>query len=133
LTAPRPAQAAVVACVAVGGAAGALLRHGLTTVFPDRTGAFPWTILTVNVVGCLLLALLPGLGAVRRRPLLGPLLGPGLLGGFTTLSAYAGQTRALVADGHDLLAAAYVVGTLAACLVAVAAGARLVARDAEVR
>lgn len=113
------------AAVAVGGAAGALLRLGLTTALPDRGGTFPWTILAVNVVGCFLLALLPGLGVVRRRPLLVPLLGPGVLGGFTTLSAYAEQSRALVADGHDLLAAAYVVGTLVACLVAVAAAGRL--------
>jgi CrcB protein len=121
----------VLAAVAVGGAAGALLRYGLTTALPDRSGSFPWTILAVNVAGCFLLALLPGLAAVRRRPLLGPLLGPGVLGGFTTLSAYAEQSRALVADGHDVLAASYVVGTLAACLLAVAAGARLVAEDGD--
>lgn len=114
--------------VAIGGAAGALLRYGLGTAFPDRTGAFPWTILAVNVVGCFLLALLPGLAAVRRRPLLTPLLGPGVLGGFTTLSTYAEQTRALVAEGHDLVAGSYVVGTLAACLLAVAAGTRLMER-----
>lgn len=119
----------MIASVALGGAAGALLRFGLTTAFPDRSGSFPWTILAVNVVGCFLLALLPALSAVRRRPLLTPLLGPGVLGGFTTLSAYSEQARALVAGGHDLLAASYVVGTLAACLLAVAAAARLVRRD----
>ena len=48
-------------------------------------------------------------------------LGPGLLGGFTTLSAYAEEARGLVADGRAGLAAAYVLGTLAACLLAVAA------------
>jgi fluoride exporter len=122
----------VLASVALGGAAGALLRHGLTTAFPDRAGSFPWTILAVNVSGCFLLALLPGLAVVRRRPLLTPLLGPGVLGGFTTLSTYADQTRALVADGHDMLAGAYVVGTLAACLLAVATASRLVvARDGD--
>jgi fluoride ion exporter CrcB/FEX len=36
------------------------------------------------------------------------------------LSTYAEETRVLVADDHPLLAAAYVVGTLAACLLAVA-------------
>jgi CrcB protein len=117
----------VLAAVAVGGAAGALLRYGLTTAFPDGSGSFPWTVLAINIVGCFLLALLPGLSVVRRRPLLTPALGPGVLGGFTTLSAYAEQSRALLAGGHDVLAAAYVVGTLAACLLAVAAGARLVA------
>lgn len=121
----------VLLAVAVGGAVGAVLRYGLTVAFPDGSGAFPWTILAINVVGCFLLALLPGLGVVRRRPLLTPLLGPGVLGGFTTLSAYAEQSRALIAGGHDVLAAAYVVGTLAACLLAVAAGTRLVARSSR--
>jgi CrcB protein len=51
--------------------------------------------------------------------LLPPLLGPGLLGGFTTLSTYAEQARALAAAGRTALAGAYVLGTLAACLVAV--------------
>lgn len=121
----------MLASVAVGGAAGALLRYGLTSAFPDGDGSFPWTVLAVNILGCFLLALLTGLPAVRRRPLLTPLLGPGVLGGFTTLSAYAEQSRALVAGGHDLLAAAYVVGTVAACLIAVTAGARLVTRDGD--
>ena len=119
----------MLASVALGGAAGALLRFGLTTALPDRAGSFPWTVLAVNVVGCFLLALLPALAVVRRRPLLIPLLGPGVLGGFTTLSAYAEQTRALVAGGHDLLAASYVMGTLAACLLGVAVAARLVGSD----
>jgi CrcB protein len=43
-----------------------------------------------------------------------------VLGGFTTLSTYSEQTRALAAEGHAVTAAAYAVGTLAACLVAVA-------------
>jgi CrcB protein len=115
----------VLGAVAVGGAAGALLRYSLTEAFPDGAGSFPWTILAVNVAGCFLLALLPRFAVVRAHPLLPPLLGTGVLGGFTTLSAYADQSRALVAGGHDLLAAAYVVGTLAACLLAVAAAGLL--------
>ncbi|MCP6390457.1 CrcB family protein, partial [Klebsiella pneumoniae] len=82
----------------------------------------------VNVAGCFALALLPALPAVRDRALLLVALGPGLLGGFTTLSAYVEEARALVADGHTGLAAAYVVGTLGACLLAVAAASSLVAR-----
>jgi len=54
-----------------------------------------------------------------------PLLGTGVLGGFTTLSTYSEQTRGLLASDHVTTAAAYVVGTLVACLVAVAAADRL--------
>ena len=115
----HPLHVSVIGVVAVGGAAGACLRHALSVVFPDPTAGFPWTIFAVNVVGCLLLGLLPASRFVRRRPLLPPLLGTGVLGGFTTLSTYAEQTRALVDSGQVATATAYVVGTLAACLLAV--------------
>ncbi len=109
----------LLAAVAVGGAAGAVLRHLLGVWFPDGPG-FPWTVFAINVVGSLLLALLPALPVVRRRELLAVALGPGVLGGFTTLSVTSEQGRALLADGRPALAATYLLGTLAACLVAVA-------------
>jgi CrcB protein len=77
------------------------------------------------VTGSFVLALLPAIGAVRRSRTLALGLGPGLLGGFTTLSAYAEQSRALLADGRGLLAASYVLGTLAVCVAAVAVAHRL--------
>ena len=48
------------------------------------------------------------------------MLGPGVLGGYTTFSATSEQSRALLDAGRAGLALAYVVGTLAACLAAVA-------------
>ncbi len=125
---PSPLRASVLAVVAVGGAAGAVLRLLLSSAFPDDAGTFPWTIFTVNVVGCALLAALPSLAAVRRRPLLAPLLGTGVLGGFTTMSAYGEQSRALVAGGHPALAGAYVAGTLAATVAAALVLGRVAAR-----
>ena len=126
-------DAPVLAAVALGGVVGASARYGLGTLFPDRAETFPWTIFAVNVSGCLLLALLPALSVVRRRALLAPMLGAGVLGGYTTLSTYAEQSRALMASGHAALAGAYVVGTLAACLVAVALGDRVTSRAARSR
>jgi CrcB protein len=70
---------------------------------------------------------------VRNRPLLTAGLGPGLLGGYTTLSTYAEQGRALLADGRAGLAAAYLLGTLAACLVAVTLAGRLSSLQAQRR
>ena len=123
----HPLHAKVIGAVAVGGAVGACARYGLSVAFPDPSdgAGFPWTIFAINVAGCLVLATLPAIGAVRRRVLLPPLLGTGVLGGFTTLSTYAEQSRALLAAGNTGLAAAYVVGTLAACLLAVALADRL--------
>jgi fluoride exporter len=110
--------------VALGGAVGAVLRWVLGDLAPDGSG-FPWTTFLINVSGSLALASLPLFGAVRRRPALAAGLGPGLLGGFTTLSAYSEQTRALLGDGRAGTALLYLGGTLAACLVAVAAVSRL--------
>ena len=110
--------------VALGGAIGALLRWSLGDALPDGSG-FPWTTFAINVGGSTLLALLPAVGAVRRRPVVADALGPGVLGGFTTLSTYSEQTRALLDAGRTTTAAVYVLGTLVACLVAIALASRL--------
>ena len=54
-----------------------------------------------------------------------------MLGGFTTFSAYADQGRGLLADGRPALAAAYLFGTLAACLAGVTLAHRLSTPDAQ--
>ena len=113
----------LVGAVAVGGAVGALLRHALGEVAGDGTG-FPWTTFAINVTGAFLLAFLPAFTAVRRSRLLAVALGPGVLGGFTTLSATSEQGRSLLDQGRPALAAAYLLGTLAASLVAVAVASR---------
>ena len=113
-----------IAAVALGGALGAVLRYLLGELTADPTG-FPWTTFAINVSGAFALALLPAVAAVRERPVLTLALGPGLLGGYTTLSAYAEDARALLADAEPALAGAYLVGTLAACLVAVSLAQRL--------
>lgn len=106
------------AAVAVGGAGGAWARWAIGQWAPDG-GGFPWTTFVINVLGSLVLAGLPALAVVRHHHLLAVGLGPGLLGGFTTLSATSEQARALLASGRLALAAAYVGGTLAAALLAV--------------
>ena len=110
--------------VASGGALGAVLRS-LLDELSTTTSGFPWTTFAINVSGAFLLALLPAVAAIRERPTLALALGPGLLGGYTTLSAYAEDARALLADASPGPAAAYLVGTLAACLAAVAVAQRL--------
>lgn len=119
-----PITVGALLAVAVGGAAGASLRWGLGEVVPEGSG-FPWTTLSINVLGSFLLALLPAFALLRDRRAPTLALGPGLLGGFTTLSAYADQSRALVADGQSLLAAGYVSLTATGCVLAVLAGHRL--------
>ncbi len=106
--------------VAAGGALGALARYGLVVAMPSRAGRFPWATFAVNVSGCLLIGVLVVLvtevWAAHR--LLRPFLGTGLLGGYTTFSSYAVDTRALVDAGAAGTAATYLVGTLAGALLA---------------
>lgn len=104
--------------VATGAALGAVLRYLVGEVVAD-SGDFPWTTFAINVAGCFALGLLPALPAARERPAIAAGLGPGLLGGFTTMSTYAEQARALLDDDRAVLAGGYLGGTLLACLAAV--------------
>ncbi|CAB4712132.1 MAG: fluoride efflux transporter CrcB [Actinobacteria bacterium] len=114
--------------VAVGGALGAVARWGITEAWPSGADGFPWSTFAINVAGSFLLAVVVGWVAVKQRPLLLAALGPGVLGGFTTLSAVSEQTRALADGGHVTTAATYAVATLGAALLAVELGRRVVGR-----
>ena len=119
---------AVLVAVAVGGALGALLRHGLEVALPVPDLGFPWPTLAINVSGSAALALAGALPVVQGRPVLLGLLGPGLLGGYTTFSAYAEQGRRLLDGGQPALAAGYLLGTAAGCVAGCLAGAALGSR-----
>ncbi len=115
-----------VALAAAGAALGALLRAGAVELTPPGMSAV-WVIVLVNVAGSFLLGALPALRAVRRSPALSVFLGPGVLGGFTTVSAYALTTHDLISD-DPLLAALHLIGTLALAVPAAALGRALVRR-----
>ncbi|HEX4470481.1 MAG TPA: fluoride efflux transporter CrcB [Nocardioides sp.] len=119
-----------VAVVAVGGALGALARWAVAEALPHDSGRFPWDTLLTNVTGCFLIGVLMVLviEVLPRRRLVRPFLGTGVLGGFTTFSTYALDTRTLLAAGRPAVAAAYLGGTLLLGLVAVVAGLRLTER-----
>ena len=119
---------AVLFAVAVGGALGALVRHGVDVAAAVPEDGFPWSTLVVNVSGSAALAALGAFPAVGRRPVLQGFLGPGVLGGYTTLSAYAEQGRRLLAADQTTLALGYLLGTLAGCLAACLVAAALVRR-----
>ena len=110
---------ALLAAVA-GGAIGATARYAID-LGAERLGiALPWATLSVNVVGCALMGLLVAhvLAHPSRHPLWRPFLGAGVLGGFTTFSAFAGDAVLLADEGAWATSAAYVVATLALGLLA---------------
>jgi len=88
-----------------GGFVGAASRYGLSLLM-----ASPWTTLGINVAGCLLIGILQPL--VKERPLLLAFLIPGVLGGFTTFSAFGHETHELSRRGTPGLAALYVVASV---------------------
>ncbi|MBC6451619.1 fluoride efflux transporter CrcB [Actinokineospora xionganensis] len=115
------------AVVALGGAVGALARFMLVSAFPGKASGFPVGTLLVNSAGCLLIgALMVAVTELRNiHALARPFLGVGVLGGFTTFSAYAEEVRALLAPDTLIFAMSYLLGTVLCALVAVAAGMRL--------
>jgi CrcB protein len=121
----------VVLAVALGGAIGGSARYGVGRLLEVNLGAWPWATLAVNVLGCFAAGLLVA-GVVEHpsaHALARPFLVTGFLGGFTTMSALAVETRAIAVDGAGpVVAVAYVAASLAAGLVAVRLGRTAAAR-----
>lgn len=114
--------------VMTGGALGAGARFALGNAVAARWGtAFPWGTLTVNIIGCLAMGMLAawlmrsGTGETMRL-----LLGVGLLGGFTTFSAFSLDWWQLMERGAAGAAMGYAAASLVAGLAAFWAGHRLV-------
>jgi fluoride exporter len=115
---------AAYAAVALGGAAGSLLRYWVGVALVSRLGAaFPWGTLVVNLTGSFAIGLAMGLLSPRSTAWL--LAVTGFLGGFTTFSTFEAETMALLRAGAAGRAAAYVGASVGAGLAACWLGARL--------
>lgn len=110
----------LLAAVALGAALGALLRWGVGEALHPE-GPWDWSLWGINVVGAGLLGWCTAWPAVQSRPLLAVAAGPGLLGGFTSVSAAAEEVRALLAD-QPLTAVAWWGSMLLASVLAVQLG-----------
>ena len=111
-----------------GGGLGAVLRFAVALWVDERSGvAFPWGTLAVNVAGCFGIGVIATLADEHAivSPGLRLFLVTGLLGGFTTFSAFGMETWQLVEDGRTLAAFANAAGSLGAGLAAVIAGVAL--------
>ncbi|MDT1060430.1 fluoride efflux transporter CrcB [Paracoccus sp. CPCC 101403] len=108
--------------VALGGALGSMARYGVNILAGRITAGFPLGTLTVNIVGCFVMGLLASVIAQRGGQHLAPLLLTGVLGGFTTFSAFALDTLVLWERGATVTAAGYVLASVLISLLAVTAG-----------
>lgn len=119
----------VVLWVAAGGAIGAAARYGVNVwsgrLFGD---AFPWHTLSVNVLGCFIMGLLVGAMALRLNVgnEMRAFLTTGILGGFTTFSAFSLDFALLVERKALTAAGFYAAGSVLLSLAAIFAGLALV-------
>ncbi|MCB1434494.1 MAG: fluoride efflux transporter CrcB [Alphaproteobacteria bacterium] len=115
--------------VALGGAIGAAGRYSVNVWSGRLVGtAFPWHTLTVNVLGCFIMGALVELMALKLNVSndIRAFLTTGILGGFTTFSAFSLDFALLVERKSYLAAGAYAAGSVVVSLAAVFAGLHLV-------
>lgn len=117
--------------VGLGGFIGTIARYKLGGVILHMTvqGRFPLGIFAVNILGCLLVGLLAGIA--ERYDVFGPearlFLFTGLLGGFTTFSAFGLEAMSLIRRGDLGTAALYAGGSVVFGITAVWLGLKLIA------
>ena len=105
--------------VALGGALGALLRYGTVVLvgsFP-ALARWPWAVFAVNLLGALGVGALWGWVEARgMAELWRDALVFGLLGGFTTFSAFTWDALRMLSAGEWLRAATYIMGSVILCI-----------------
>ena len=114
-----------IVAIAIAGALGALARYGVDGFVSRRLpAAFPWGTFVVNISGAFVLGLLMTLMTeqLTTAPWLRAALTIGLLGAYTTFSTLSYETYRLLEDGAVGLAAANMLGSMAAGLFAVYLG-----------
>lgn len=125
----RPKQAAMKLTflqVALGGALGATLRYLVNIGAGRLLGMnFPWGTVIVNILGSFVMGALVVILAHKDATRLAPFLMTGVLGGFTTFSAFSLDTMKLFETGQSAFGALYVAGTVAASLAAIVLGVHL--------
>ena len=118
--------------VAAGGAAGAVARYGLGVQTMRLWGAgWPYGTFAANLLGGLLMGLLAGWLALRggaEQERLRLLLGVGVLGGFTTFSAFSLETALMIERRSYGQAAAYTTASVVLSVAALFAGLMLARR-----
>jgi CrcB protein len=108
-----------------GAGIGGALRHGVNVLAARWWGTqFPFGTLTINVLGCLIMGLFAGYFALKGQSTQAWRLffTTGIMGGFTTFSAFSLEAATLYERGALLAAASYVVASVVLCLVAVFIG-----------
>lgn len=110
--------------VFMGGGLGAVSRFLVTTALAGKLGNFPLGTLAANIFGSLLMGLVIGILAGRADSIR-LFVAVGFLGGFTTFSSFSAETLALIQGGQIFAAAANVIISVVAGLIACAVGLKI--------
>ncbi len=114
----------IIFAIGVGSFIGGVSRYLLSTIIENKNySSFPFGTLGVNIMGCVLIGILYGYlehGSLTDEWKL--FLATGVLGGFTTFSAFSAETFLLVHNKQQGIAFLYVIGTILLGLLATAVG-----------
>ena len=111
--------------VFLGAGIGGMMRHGVNVAVTRTLGSgFPYGIMAINIIGCLVMGLVAGYFTLRGQASQDwrLFLTTGVLGGFTTFSAFSLDAALLYERGELGLMAVYVLGSVILSLAAVFAG-----------
>ncbi len=114
--------------IGLGGAIGAILRHAMNVAIARIAGQeFPWHTMIINITGSFVMGVLISLMALRWNVSneLRAFLTTGILGGYTTFSAFSLDFALLVERKAYVLAGAYALGSVVISLTAIFAGMAL--------
>jgi CrcB protein len=119
-----------VAAIFLGGMAGSLLRAWIARHFAAGNGDWPWAIFAINVSGSFVLACIAThvQGRALRSTVIGPLLGVGFCGAYTTFSTMQLELVQMVDRDRYALAGSYALCSVLAGVLAIYAGTLLVRR-----
>ena len=110
----------IILAIGIGSCIGGISRYLLSQFIQNKfLSAFPYGTLGVNIIGCFLIGIVFGMSERGNLALEWRLfLATGLLGGFTTFSAFSNETVSLLRDGQlwhafTYIACSVVIGLLA--------------------
>jgi CrcB protein len=115
--------------IGAGGALGAMARYLMVgLVQRGMGGSFPWGTLAVNILGAFAMGLIVETAARfwSPSPEIRAFLTTGVLGGFTTFSAFSLETGLMIEKGDWVSAAAYIAASVTLCVLALFLGLWLI-------
>jgi len=114
----------IIIAIGIGSCLGGISRYLLSQFIQNKfLSAFPYGTLVVNIIGCFLIGIVFGLSERGNLTMEWRLfLATGILGGFTTFSAFSNETVSLLRDGQFWHAFTYIASSIVIGLLATFTG-----------